>query len=232
MPAATPLRVVLRAVAFGAATVLPVVVLAVAVRGGSGGLARLDADVVRAATDVTRGSDGLRTVLVVWQEVLQARWVNLVVVPAVCVWAWRRHGLARRALWAGATVAAGWVLQLAAKGLVRRARPVVEDAVAHAPGSSFPSGHTTNATVVAVTLTALVWPLLGRTGRVVVPAVATLVVAATAADRVLLGVHHPSDVVAGVLLGAAIAGASSIGYRGRPARPDPDLPPGPTRLAR
>ena len=32
-----------------------------------------------------------------------------------------------------------------------------------------------------------------------------VVVALTALDRVLLGVHHPSDVVAGILFGAALA---------------------------
>ncbi|WP_196250861.1 phosphatase PAP2 family protein [Cellulomonas sp. JZ18] len=36
----------------------------------------------------------------------------------------------------------------------------------------------------------------------------------TAADRVLLGVHHPSDVVAGLLLGAAVAVGSWSAYRG------------------
>ncbi|UZN01750.1 phosphatase PAP2 family protein [Cellulomonas sp. S1-8] len=206
-------RALLHAAAFGAAVVLPVVALAVVVRGGSGAVVTFDEAVVRAATDLTRESDALRTALIAWQEAAAARWVNLILVPVVCVWAWRRHGLGDRALWAAGTVAAGWVLQLAAKGIVQRARPVIEDAVARAPGSSFPSGHATNASVVAVTLTLLVWPVLGRRGRVVVPAAAVAFVLLTAADRVLLGVHYPSDVVGGVLLGAAIAGASYVGYR-------------------
>lgn len=205
-------RALLRAAALGAAVTLPVVALAVAVRGETGAIARFDADVVRAATDLTRRSGPLRTVLVVWQELFTARWVNLVVVPAVCVWAWRRHGLRDRVVWAAGTVAVGWALQLAAKGLVQRARPVVEDALAHAPGSSFPSGHAANTTVVAATLTVLVWPLLGRRGRVLVPAGAGALVVLTAADRVLLGVHHPSDVVAGTLLGVAVVGASFVGW--------------------
>jgi membrane-associated phospholipid phosphatase len=223
-------RAVLRAAALGAAVTVPVVALAVVVRGESGAVVRFDESVVRAATDVTRGSEGLRLVLVVWQAVFAARWVNLLVVPAVCVWAWRRHGLRDRVVWCAATVAAGWVLQAAAKGLVQRARPVVEDAVAHAPGSSFPSGHAANTTVVAVALTVLVWPLLGRTGRVVMPVTAAALVALTAANRVLLGVHHPSDVVAGTLLGLAVAGASYVGWRRSVAdeadHPDPGDPPG------
>ncbi|MCC2320022.1 phosphatase PAP2 family protein [Cellulomonas xiejunii] len=206
-------QALLRAAALGAAVTVPVVVLAVVVRGESGAVVRFDESTVLAATDLTRTSDGLRAALVVWQEVFTARWVNLLVVPAVCVWAWRRHGLRDRAVWCAVTIGVGWVLQAAAKGLVQRARPVVEDAVAHAPGSSFPSGHAANTTIVAVALTVLVWPLLGRTGRVVAPVTAATLVVLTAANRVLLGVHHPSDVVAGTLLGLAIVGASYVGWR-------------------
>ncbi|MBO0900036.1 phosphatase PAP2 family protein [Cellulomonas sp. zg-ZUI22] len=217
MPTApTRRRDLVRAAVLGTVVVLPVVALAVAVRGESGTVVRVDHAVVRAATDLTRASDGLRTVLVVWQELFAARWLNLLLVPAVCVWAWRRHRLRERVWWAAATVAVGWLLQLVAKGIVQRTRPVIEDAVAHAPGSSFPSGHAANTTLVAVTLTLLLWPVLGRRGRVVVPLTGGVLVVLTAADRVLLGVHHPSDVVAGVLLGLAVAGASYVGWRRGP----------------
>lgn len=48
--------------------------------------------------------------------------------------------------------------------------------------------------------------------------------AATAADRVFLGVHFPSDVVAGVIVGSGLAVASFVGYRGW--NPDaPSTPP-------
>lgn len=214
MPAASASgRALLRAAAFGAAVVLPVVALAVAVRGGSGAVVRFDEATVAAATDVTRDSTTLRTTLVVWQEVFAARWLNLVAVPAACVWAWRRPELRDRVVWAAVTVAVGWGLQHAAKLLVQRARPVIDDAVAHAPGWSFPSGHAANTTTVAVVLTVLAWPALGRTARVVVPTVAGLLVLLTVADRVLLGVHYPSDVLAGVLFGTAVAGASYLGWR-------------------
>ncbi|ADG75054.1 phosphoesterase PA-phosphatase related protein [Cellulomonas flavigena DSM 20109] len=217
MPAArVPGRALLRAAAFGAAVVLPVVALAVAVRGGSGAVVRFDEATVAAATDVTRSSDTLRTALVGWQEVFAARWLNLVLVPAVGAWAWRRDELRDRVVWAGVTVAVGWGLQHLAKLVVQRARPVIDDAVAHAPGWSFPSGHAANTTTVAVVLTVLVWPVLGRAGRVAVPTVAGLLVALTVADRVLLGVHYPSDVVAGVLFGTAVAGASYLGWRRSP----------------
>ncbi|MBD7918181.1 phosphatase PAP2 family protein [Cellulomonas sp. Sa3CUA2] len=237
MPAPrTPRRALVRAATFGAAVVLPVIALAVAVRGGWDAVVRFDEETVRAATDVTRASRPLRSLLVTWQEVFSARWIDLLLVPAVCLWAWRRHGLRDRAVWAAGTVAVGWVLQITAKALVQRARPVIEDAVAHAPGWSFPSGHAANTTVVAVALTVLVRPLLGPVGRVLVPVAAGALVVLTAADRVLLGVHYPSDVLAGILLGLAIAGASYVGWRRdapddpAPAAPDdphPAAPPTP-----
>jgi membrane-associated phospholipid phosphatase len=50
------------------------------------------------------------------------------------------------------------------------------------------------------------------------------VVLLTALDRVFLGVHFPSDVTAGVLVGSGLALASYAGYRGwNPAHPT-DLP--------
>ena len=64
---------------------------------------------------------------------------------------------------------------------------------------SFPSGHTLHA--VAFTLVALRH----------YPGLAALLIvftALTAASRVVLGLHYPSDVLAGAAIGAAIAGAS------------------------
>jgi undecaprenyl-diphosphatase len=64
---------------------------------------------------------------------------------------------------------------------------------------SFPSGHTLHA--VAFTFVALrYYPSLGEL------LVAFTVL--TAASRVVLGLHYPSDVAAGAALGAGIAGAS------------------------
>jgi undecaprenyl-diphosphatase len=215
-------RALLRAAAFGIAFTVPVAVLAYLVRAQVGTVVRLDEQAIAAATDYTRAHPDLHQALLVWQELFQARWVNLAA-TCVCVWVWRRRGLTTRALWAFLTIMAAWALQLGAKGLVQRARPVVEDAVAHAPGSSFPSGHATNTAAVALTLTLLLWPLLGRRARVVVPLVAATCTLLTALDRVLLGVHYPSDAVAGIALGTALAGASYLGYSGWSATaPDPE----------
>jgi undecaprenyl-diphosphatase len=74
-----------------------------------------------------------------------------------------------------------------------------------AAGFSFPSGHATGTTALCVSLLVLLVPVLHRQGRAVAVAAAVLVSIAVAASRVLLGVHYPSDVAGGLLLGALVA---------------------------
>lgn len=206
-------RALLRAAAVGVGVSVPVFVLAYLVRAGAPGLQHADESVVFAATTFTREHEPLRDVLIAWQEVFHPRWVNIAGV-AVCAWVWRRHALPGRAVWAAGTLLASWGLTNLLKAVIDRARPVVDDALVHAPGGSFPSGHATASAVAGVTLTVLLWPLLGARARVLVPGLAAVLVVTTCADRVLLGAHFPSDVVGGLLLGAAMAGASAVGYLG------------------
>ena len=206
-----------RAAVAATALGLPFVVLAFVVRAQATPVLSFDEAAIRAATGVTRSEPGLQRALLVWQEAFRAGWVNLVV-TLVCLWAWRRHGMRTRALWAFVTLMVAWGLQLVAKAVVQRARPEVEDAVAHAPGFSFPSGHAANTAAAGVVLTTLLWPLLGRGGRVAVSTLVTVAVVVTALDRVFLGVHYPSDVVAGVVFGVAVTGASFAGYVGHTPR--------------
>jgi membrane-associated phospholipid phosphatase len=211
----------LRAVTAAAALGLPVAVLALLVRAQVDAVLDLDESAIRAATEITRARPGLLAALVAWETAFQGVWVNSVV-GLVCLWAWRRHGLKTRALWAFVTVMTAWGLQALTKLVVQRTRPVVEDAVAHSGGYSFPSGHAANTTAAMLVVTILVWPLLGRRGRVVVPMVAAVLVVLTALDRVFLGVHYPSDVTAGVLFGVAVVVASFRAYKGS----TPNVPAG------
>jgi undecaprenyl-diphosphatase len=204
---------------------IPVAALAFVVRVGVPGVVHADEAAIRAATSVTRGSSTLRSVLLGGQAAFQPTGVNAAV-GLVCLWAWRRRGLGTRALWAAITVLIGWGLGNVVKQVVGRARPVVENAVDHAPGYSFPSGHATNTTVAAIALVVLLWPLLRRRGRVVATSLAVVVTLLVGLDRVMLGVHYPSDVLGGYLLGGAVALGSALGYLERgPAAPPADEAP-------
>jgi membrane-associated phospholipid phosphatase len=94
------------------------------------------------------------------------------------------------------------------KGLLERPRPAGADAFSHAAGFSLPSGHSAASAVLfgmlAWAVARHVRPALG----VAVLASAFTFIALMGASRVALGVHYPSDVLAGWLTGAAIAAAA------------------------
>jgi len=212
-------------VGFGLAFAAPVTLLAFVVREKFLPVIELDQAAIRAATDVTRAHPVLLDALLGWQEATQPKWVYIVA-TIVCIVMWRRHRLKTRALWAFVTMMVAWNLQLVLKEIVRRARPVVSDPVSHAPGWSFPSGHAANAAAAATVLALLVWPVLSQRAKPVVTTAAVLFALITALDRVFLGVHFPSDVVAGLLFGIGLGMSSYVGYLGwNPAKQEVPPPP-------
>lgn len=103
------------------------------------------------------------------------------------------------------------------KAIFGRARPDIVDHVVAATGYSFPSGHAANSAIVYLTTAALVTQVThGRATRRYVALVAGLLVVAIGASRVYLGVHWPSDVLAGWSFGTLWAlGWWSIGAKAR-----------------
>ncbi|QZY14805.1 phosphatase PAP2 family protein [Streptomyces decoyicus] len=133
-----------------------------------------------------------------------------------------RRGERRLAVWVVATALVGTVLQQAVKALVGRERPAWPDPVASASYSAFPSGHALTALVAGVLVLWLLRlagarPLWRWTARLVI-AVSVVGVGFT---RVYLGVHWPSDVVAGWLLGGALVTGSAAAYTAYASRLDP-----------
>jgi membrane-associated phospholipid phosphatase len=204
---------------------LPVLFLGFAVRQQLDPLIRFDEDVIRATTTATR-EHGLSGLFLFIQAVSQP-WVVYILATAVCLWTWLRKGLRNRALWAFVTMMVSWNVGLQAKSLVGRARPVVQDPISHAPGYSFPSGHAFNIAVVATVMVFLLWPLLSRTGRRVAVSIAVVVVLVVGLDRLMVGAHFPSDVLAGYVLGVGITFSSWLGFIGKKAAtssPGPSSP--------
>lgn len=118
------------------------------------------------------------------------------------------------------SVLTGLLISQGFKSLFDRQRP---DWIAHGSyvdTASFPSGHSLMAALVYLTLAVMLARGLGRRSvKLYVTALAVLLVVAIGVSRVWLGVHWPSDVLAGWMVGTAWAlccgiTASWLGRRG------------------
>ncbi|MBB4983502.1 undecaprenyl-diphosphatase [Streptomyces sp. SFB5A] len=109
----------------------------------------------------------------------------------------------RRDRWLRGTalIAGAHLASMGVKRLVRRPRPApetYEPLVRTAGRHSFPSSHATSAAAAVVVFGAL----HPTAGRLAAPAALAMCL-----SRLVVGVHYPSDVAAGALLGAATAAA-------------------------
>ncbi len=193
------------------ASAVPVVVLALLVRNASGPVARFDQRTDVRLTGYALAHPAVRRAAEIGSLALHP-WVFRTAVVAAAVVLFRRRARSA-ALWAVTTMVVGSTLGVVLKSLVGRARPQLDDPVAAASGFSFPSGHALNAALGVTILLLLLWrPLERASRRGVALAVGVLLVAATSLDRLLLGVHFPTDVVAGDLVGALVAISSWVAF--------------------
>jgi undecaprenyl-diphosphatase len=115
-------------------------------------------------------------------------------------------GKRRAALFLLVAIGGGIVIGFAVKAGFERARPDLVEHAARVFTASFPSGHSMMAAVTYLTLgTLLARVQPHRRLKLYLIGLAVLVSLAVGISRVYLGVHWPSDVLAGWALGASWA---------------------------
>jgi len=119
---------------------------------------------------------------------------------------YRRHW--RRALFWLSTAGGAAILCALMKKVVQRHRPALWDVAFPHASFSFPSGHATESMAVVATLFLLVPPAL----RAPLAVAAAVFLALVACSRVYLGLHYPSDVLAGWALAGAWVSAVSLAF--------------------
>ena len=129
----------------------------------------------------------------------------------VIVLAWKRH--LREGLFAGIAIVGSALLNVAAKQFFARARPGLWESIAPESSYSFPSGHAMGSMTLALVLALLAWPTRWRWPVLLAMGAFAAMVGLS---RVYLGVHYPSDIIAGWLAATAwVVGVYALVFRGR-----------------
>lgn len=125
--------------------------------------------------------------------------VALVLLASLFAWAWRRwHESLTLALALGLESS----VFLAVSFIVGRDRPPVEQMDPSPPTASFPSGHVGAATAFYIGLAVIVfWNTEKVVPRALAIAGAVFIPLAVAGSRLYRGMHYPSDVIVGFVLG-------------------------------
>ncbi|MHB9145509.1 MAG: phosphatase PAP2 family protein [Symbiobacteriia bacterium] len=141
---------------------------------------------------------------------------------ALGAWLWWGRRLRWGALLLEVDLVGAWLLSEILKDIFRRPRPEVLR-LAEAAGYSFPSGHSTVSFAFYGFLSFLLWqiarynrPAPSRRGLVAASAVASLLVLLIGWSRVYLGVHYPTDVIAGFATGGLWATICAVIWAARP----------------
>ncbi len=123
----------------------------------------------------------------------------LVVAVATLVESWR-DGLA-----GALTIALASIGNSLLKAWFQRARPDALDAIVVEHGYSFPSGHSALGMVAYGVLAVILWrSTLPRAWRIGLVVASCLLIFSVGLSRVWLGVHYPTDVLAGWAAGLAV----------------------------
>jgi membrane-associated phospholipid phosphatase len=193
--------------------------LTAAVAAGSPDLLRIDNATVLAANALAAAHADLGTAATVLSDIGSPVAVDMVVGVLVLTLLWRRR--VRAALYVLLVRLVELAIETVVKVVIDRPRPTVPVVITHASESSFPSGHAAGSAALVVSVLVLLLPRVGRTTASALVTLGALTCLAIAASRVLLGVHYPSDAVAGLILGTlcAVAALPLLPAAGESARP-------------
>ena len=114
---------------------------------------------------------------------------DIALVIGLALLRWKREGV-----FAGIALAGSALLNLGAKQLFARERPSLWESIHPETTYSFPSGHAMGSMTLAMVLVLLAWRTRWR-WWVAIPALAFAL--SVGVSRVYLGVHYPSDILAG-----------------------------------
>lgn len=129
--------------------------------------------------------------------------IMVVAVAALFLWLTRHKHSAALLL---VTTVVGIILNSMLKDVFHRDRPAIFPSGTEVFSSSFPSGHSMSAAIVYGTVAYLAARLQRRHwSRVITAIVALLMILLIASSRIYLGVHYPSDTIAGMVIGFAWA---------------------------
>jgi undecaprenyl-diphosphatase len=116
------------------------------------------------------------------------------------------HGLYKNALFIFVASVGGWLLNWLLKAGFDRARPDIVPHLREVMTSSFPSGHALTSAAVYLTLGTLLMRITDRRlAKYYCIGIAMFVTFLVGSSRVFLGVHYPTDVLAGWVIGMSWA---------------------------
>jgi undecaprenyl-diphosphatase len=157
-------------------------------------------------------------------------WITFAtIVIAVFLWL---DGKSHMAAFLAAATTSGALVSILLKSAFERPRPDLVPHLSHVYTSSFPSGHSMNAAVVYLTLGSLLASVISNVSlKIYVLAIAVALTIAIGLSRIYLGVHYPTDVLAGWLAGLVWALlcwliARRLQRRGQVERPNSPSPSG------
>jgi undecaprenyl-diphosphatase len=191
MPSRTPL--------FASVGIVSVVVLALLVSAdATDGLDRGLMDAVRSG-----GPSGALAFLAPVTELGSTAAVTLIAI--ICLAVGTLVGPWRHGVIAAAVIGLTSLGVEVVKRLVARERPEILEPILVERGFSFPSGHATLSMTAYGVLAVLIWrSRLPDNAKLAFIGLVAVIVLAVGVSRVWLGVHHPTDVLAGWIVGAVI----------------------------